>query len=148
MNPIKLPKQPVSVLVLLHDSNGRVLLLERADKPGFWQSVTGSIESGETLYETACREVLEETGITLSNGQLIDRKESRLYEIYAHWRHRYAPGITHNTEHWFSACIAPDTSIKLSKEHLNWCWLNAQEAAEKVFSPSDESVILVKKDGL
>ena len=132
MNPIKLPKQPVSVLVLLHDSNGRVLLLERADKPGFWQSVTGSIESGETLYETACREVLEETGITLSNGQLIDRKESRLYEIYAHWRHRYAPGITHNTEHWFSACIAPDTSIKLSKEHLNWCWLNAQEKEKKV----------------
>ena len=145
MNPIKLPKQPVSVLVLLHDSNGRVLLLERADKPGFWQSVTGSIESGETLYETACREVLEETGITLSNGQLIDRKESRLYEIYAHWRHRYAPGITHNTEHWFSACIAPDTSIKLSKEHLNWCWLNAQEAAEKVFSPSNKEAILSLK---
>ena len=145
MNPIKLPKQPVSVLVLLHDSNGRVLLLERADKPGFWQSVTGSIESGETLYETACREVLEETGITLSNGQLIDRKESRLYEIYAHWRHRYAPGITHNTEHWFSACIAPDTSIKLSKEHLNWCWLNAQEKEKKVFSPSNKEAILSLK---
>ena len=88
MSAAKPLKQPVSVLVVLHDGNGNILLIERADRAGFWQSVTGSIEAGETLSQTALREVQEETGITLSDGQLHDWQQSRQYEIYPHWRHR------------------------------------------------------------
>lgn len=142
MSAAKPLKQPVSVLVVLHDGNGNILLIERADRAGFWQSVTGSIEAGETLSQTALREVQEETGITLSDGQLHDWQQSRQYEIYPHWRHRYPPGITRNTEHVFSARIAPDTSIKLSKEHTAFCWLERTDAAEKVFSPSNRQAIL------
>ena len=142
MSAAKPWKQPVSVLVVLHDGNGNILLIERADRAGFWQSVTGSIEAGETLAQTARREVQEETGITLSDGQLHDWQQSRQYEIYPHWRHRYPPGITRNTEHVFSARIAPDTSIKLSKEHTAFCWLERTDAAEKVFSPSNRQAIL------
>ena len=142
MSAAKPLKQPVSVLVVLHDGNGYILLIERADRAGFWQSVTGSIEAGETLSQTALREVQEETGITLSDGQLHDWQQSRQYEIYPHWRHRYPPGITRNTEHVFSARIAPDTSIKLSKEHTAFCWLERTDAAEKVFSPSNRQAIL------
>lgn len=142
MSAVKPLKQPVSVLVVLHDGNGNILLIERADRAGFWQSVTGSIEAGETLSQTALREVQEETGITLSDGQLHDWQQSRQYEIYPHWRHRYPPGITRNTEHVFSARIAPDTSIKLSKEHTAFCWLERTDAAEKVFSPSNRQAIL------
>ena len=142
MSAAKPWKQPVSVLVVLHDGNGNILLIERADRAGFWQSVTGSIEAGETLAQTALREVQEETGITLSDGQLHDWQQSRQYEIYPHWRHRYPPGITRNTEHVFSARIAPDTSIKLSKEHTAFCWLERTDAAEKVFSPSNRQAIL------
>ena len=142
MSAAKPLKQPVSVLVVLHDGNGNILLIERADRAGFWQSVTGSIEAGETLAQTARREVQEETGITLSDGQLHDWQQSRQYEIYPHWRHRYPPGITRNTEHVFSARIAPDTSIKLSKEHTAYCWLERTDAAEKVFSPSNRQAIL------
>ena len=142
MSAAKPLKQPVSVLVVLHDGNGNILLIERADRAGFWQSVTGSIEAGETLAQTALREVQEETGITLSDGQLHDWQQSRQYEIYPHWRHRYPPGITRNTEHVFSARIAPDTSIKLSKEHTAFCWLERTDAAEKVFSPSNRQAIL------
>ncbi|MBP6393270.1 MAG: dihydroneopterin triphosphate diphosphatase [Neisseria sp.] len=142
MSAAKPLKQPVSVLVVLHDGNGNILLIERADRAGFWQSVTGSIEAGETLAQTARREVQEETGITLSDGQLHDWQQSRQYEIYPHWRHRYPPGITRNTEHVFSARIAPDTSIKLSKEHTAFCWLERTDAAEKVFSPSNRQAIL------
>ena len=142
MSAAKPWKQPVSVLVVLHDGNGNILLIERADRAGFWQSVTGSIEAGETLSQTALREVQEETGITLSDGQLHDWQQSRQYEIYPHWRHRYPPGITRNTEHVFSARIAPDTSIKLSKEHTAFCWLERTDAAEKVFSPSNRQAIL------
>ena len=142
MSAAKPLKQPVSVLVVLHDGNGNILLIERADRAGFWQSVTGSIEAGETLAQTARREVQEETGITLSDGQLHDWQQSRQYESYPHWRHRYPPGITRNTEHVFSARIAPDTSIKLSKEHTAFCWLERTDAAEKVFSPSNRQAIL------
>ena len=142
MSAVKPLKQPVSVLVVLHDGNGNILLIERADRAGFWQSVTGSIEAGETLAQTARREVQEETGITLSDGQLHDWQQSRQYEIYPHWRHRYPPGITRNTEHVFSARIAPDTAIRLSKEHTAFCWLERTDAAEKVFSPSNRQAIL------
>ena len=142
MSAAKPLKQPVSVLVVLHDGNGNILLIERADRAGFWQSVTGSIEAGETLSQTALREVQEETGITLSDGQLHDWQQSRQYEIYPHWRHRYPPGITRNTEHVFSARIAPDTAIRLSKEHTAFCWLERTDAAEKVFSPSNRQAIL------
>lgn len=142
MSAAKTLKQPVSVLVVLHDGNGNILLIERADRAGFWQSVTGSIEAGETLSQTALREVQEETGITLSDGQLHDWQQSRQYEIYPHWRHRYPPGITRNTEHVFSARIAPDTVIMLSKEHTAFCWLERTDAAEKVFSPSNRQAIL------
>ena len=142
MSAAKPWKQPVSVLVVLHDGNGNILLIERADRAGFWQSVTGSIEAGETLAQTALREVQEETGIALSKGQLHDWQQSRQYEIYPHWRHRYPPGITRNTEHVFSARISPDTAIRLSKEHTAFCWLERTDAAEKVFSPSNRQAIL------
>lgn len=135
-------KQPISVLVLLHDNQGNVLLLQRADKSDFWQSVTGSLESHETPFQAALREVAEETGIQLQPEQLRDWQYSLEYEIYPHWRHRYAAGITHNREHWFSAQIDPHAAIKLSfHEHLSQQWLPASLAAQKVFSPSNRAII-------
>ncbi|UOO80805.1 dihydroneopterin triphosphate diphosphatase [Uruburuella testudinis] len=135
-------KQPVSVLVVLHDGTGNILLIERADRPNFWQSVTGSIEAGETLAATARREVAEETGIRLAENQLHNWQQSRQYEIYLHWRHRYPPGITQNTEHIFSACIRRDTPVRLSAEHTRYQWLAAAAAADLVFSPSNRQAIL------
>lgn len=134
-------KRPVSVLVVLHDGCGRVLLLERADRTGFWQSVTGSLEAGETPAQTALREVAEETGIVLDTAALCDWQHSTVYEIYPHWRHRYPPGVTENTEHTFSARIDPATPIRLA-EHTAYCWLDTAAAAEKVFSPSNREAIL------
>ncbi|NUF08686.1 dihydroneopterin triphosphate diphosphatase [Snodgrassella sp. ESL0324] len=134
-------KQPVSVLVVIYDNNRQILLLERADKPGFWQSVTGSQEPGETIEQTAKRELEEETGIY--SNDILNWQQSSIYEIYPHWRHRYAPGVTHNTEHIFSLCIAAETPILLSpREHLNYIWCSPEQAAEKVFSPSNRSAIL------
>ncbi|KPN70700.1 dihydroneopterin triphosphate diphosphatase [Neisseria sp. 83E34] len=141
MNQAKPLKQPISVLVVLHDGTGQVLLLERADNAGFWQSVTGSIETGESLSETALREVWEETGIRLNAEDLNDWQESTVYEIYPHWRWRYPEGVTHNTEHIFSAVIAKSSKITLA-EHVSYRWLPAEEAAELVFSPSNRLAIL------
>ncbi len=137
-------KIPVSTLVVVHTPDLDVLLIERADRPGFWQSVTGSQDPGETLAETAAREVGEETGIVAGPADLRDWQVSNVYEIFPIWRHRYAPGVTHNTEHVFSLCVPAGTPIRLAAdEHLAWRWLPFAAAAEEVFSWSNRQAILM-----
>lgn len=128
-------KQPVSVLVLIHTPALEVLLLERADKPGYWQSVTGSREDEESLRETAIREVQEETGLVAEQYNLVDWQLSNKYEIFMHWRHRYAPGITHNIEHVFGLELPTAIPVTLApNEHLNYEWVDWRQAATRVFS--------------
>ena len=129
-------KQPVSVLVVIYTADLEVLLLERADHPGYWQSVTGSCEPGETLHDTALREVREETGLDASQYALGDWRKQNDYENYPHWRHRYSPGITRNTEHVFGLQLPHPVAVQLAPyEHLNFQWLAGQGAGEKDFSP-------------
>lgn len=162
-------KIPLSVLVVIHTQDLQVLLLERADKPGFWQSVTGSVDAeNEPLVQTCVREVREETGIVIGSslqspqpslqpspvatgegvGQvplnnLTDWQLENIYEIYPVWRHRYAPGVTHNTEHVFGLRVPRDVRITLSpREHLRYEWLPLHEAADKCFSPSNAEAII------
>jgi dihydroneopterin triphosphate diphosphatase len=135
-------KIPVSVLVLVHTADLDVLLLERADRPGFWQSVTGSQDAGESLLETARRELAEETGIEAAQDELIDWHLQNRYEIYAHWRHRYAPGVTHNIEHVFALALPQRREVRLApREHLAQRWLPWREAADLVFSWSNAEAI-------
>ncbi len=136
--PFKIPR---SVLVVIHTPDLEVLLIERADKPGAWQSVTGSLDAeDEVLADTARREVLEETGI--QGGQLQNWQQENLYEIYPVWRHRYAPGVTQNREHVFSLLVDGCVAVTLSpREHLSHVWLPWAAAAERCFSPSNAQAI-------
>lgn len=137
-------KQPVSVLVLIHTRSLDVLLLERVAHPGYWQSVTGSREGRESLVETACREIREETGITAEPGQLQNWKLSNTYEIFPEWRNRYPEGITHNQEHVFSLQLDEATQISIAPdEHRAWQWANWRTAAEYCFSWSNRDAILM-----
>ncbi len=140
-------KIPISVLVVIYKSNGAVLLIERADKSGFWQSVTGSVDfADEDLRVAAAREVLEETGIDIQSlpvDSLRDMHHHIEYEIYPQWRIRYAPGVTRNTEHWFSLLVPNDTQVQLApREHVSYQWLPFTDAAKKCFSPSNGAAIL------
>ena len=138
-------KIPESVLVVIYTPQWDVLLIERVDQAGFWQSVTGSRDTtGEALVQTALREVLEETGITPKAGQLSDWGVENIYEIYPVWRHRYAPGVTHNTEHVFGLCLTAPCAVTLSpREHTASQWLPYREAADACFSPSNAEAILM-----
>lgn len=136
-------KLPVSALVVIYTSTLDVLLLERADHPGYWQSVTGSQDEGETMRETAVRETYEETGLDAGLYKLTDWQAQNVYEIYPKWQHRYPPGITHNTEHVFGLELPGKLPVQLSpREHLSYKWLPWQQAAAEVFSPSNRAAIL------
>lgn len=136
-------KIPVSVLVVVHTPAQDVLLLERADRPGFWQSVTGSQDDeSEALRDTAAREVREETGLDAARYELADWHRQNRYEIYLRWRGRYAPGVTHNTEHVFGLLVPEKVDVTLEpREHLRYEWLPWREAAERVFSWSNAEAI-------
>ena len=136
-------KQPISTLVVIYTSTLEVLLLDRADHPGYWQSVTGSRDDDESLIHTAARETFEETGLDADRYKLTDWRFQNEYEIYPVWRHRYAPGITQNTEHVFGLELPEIQAVKISpREHLSYIWLPWQAAAEKVFSPTNRAMIL------
>jgi len=140
-------KTPVSVLVVIFSADGQVLLMERADAPGLWQSVTGSQDLGETLAQTAIREVREETGLDASQFALTDWGIETRYEIYERWRHRYAPGVTHNTEHVFGLCLPSALPVTLApREHLQYRWLPRDAAATACFSPSNAAAIRLLPD--
>lgn len=137
-------KIPLSVLVVIHTRALDVLLLERADHPGFWQSVTGSVDhAGESLSETAVREVMEETGIDARLHRLTDWRSQNAYDIYPQWLWRYAPGVTRNVEHVFGLEVEAPVPVTLApREHVAHCWLPFRDAAEKCFSPSNAAAIL------
>jgi dihydroneopterin triphosphate diphosphatase len=128
-------KTPISALVLIHTPDLQVLMMERADKAGFWQSVTGSVEGNETPLQAAIREVFEETGLDATQYNLQDWQTSNVYEIYPHWRHRYAPGVVENREHLFGLELPTKLPIKLAAdEHVRYEWVDWREAAKRVFS--------------
>ena len=140
--PFKIPE---SVLVVIHTPALDVLLIERADNPGFWQSVTGSKDSLQEDFQlTAQREVFEETGISAPANQFMDWLVSNIYDIYPAWQHRYRPGVTRNTEHVFSLCVPAGALITLSPtEHTAFQWLPYRSAADACYSPSNAEAILM-----
>jgi dATP pyrophosphohydrolase len=143
--PFKIPQ---SVLVVIHTPQLDVLLINRADATEFWQSVTGAKDSEDESFEaTAIREVLEETGIDCAAGTLADWGLQNVYDIYPRWQHRYAPGVTRNTEHVFGLTVPEGTAVTLNpREHTAYRWLPWREAADACFSPSNAEAILMLPD--
>ncbi len=135
-------KLPLSVLVVIHTVELEVLLIERADRPGFWQSVTGSLHEGESCAQTARREVAEETGIDASRYPLVDWRVQNRFEIFRRWGSRYAPGTTHNVERVFGLTLPQRVPVVLApREHLRYQWLPWAEAARVVFSWSNADAL-------
>lgn len=135
-------KNPFSSLIIIHTKNMEILLLHRQDKKNYWQSVTGSIEDNESSLDAAKRELLEETGIDHNSYPIIDWKFSQQYEIYEHWRYRYRPSVTKNTEHVFSVEVPKNINIKIApREHREFKWVNIEDAIKKVFSSSNADAL-------
>ena len=137
-------REPYSVLVVIQNSNHEFLVLQRADDPTFWQSVTGGIEPNESAFACAQREVLEETGIDCATLRLtmIDLNLTHQYEIRPQWRHRYKPEHTVNTEHAFYLRVPANQPVVLHPdEHLAFKWLNYKETLSILWSESNRAVV-------
>ncbi len=143
-------KIPLSVLVVIHTPALEVLLIERTPTPGFWQSVTGSLDAEDEPFEVAAaREVMEETGLDANapGHVLTDWGLQNTYEIYPEWQHRYAPGVWQNTERVFGLCIPAPVPVTLSpREHRDQVWLPWREAALACASPSNAEACLMLPD--
>jgi dihydroneopterin triphosphate diphosphatase len=140
---VQLRKIPESVLVVLYTSALDVLLIERADHPGFWQSVTGSKATPDEPLRAVCvREIAEETGLSVTPEQLVDWQIAHRFAIYEQWRHRYAEGVTHNTEHVFGLCLPQRFEPRLNPlEHTRHQWLPWCAAADACFSWTNAEAI-------
>ena len=135
-------KIPVSILVIIYTKDMEILLLHRKDKKNFWQSVTGSIEEGESPVNAAKRELLEETGIDHQEFLLLDWKFSQQYEIFPHWRYRYEPNVTHNIEHVFSVELPEKIIVNLEpSEHIEYKWVHLHNAIKEVFSGTNADAL-------
>ena len=136
-------KRPVSILVVIYaEDTKRVLMLQRRDDPDFWQSVTGSVEEGETASQAAAREVKEEVSVDIfaERLNLMDCQRTVEFEIFSHLRHRYAPGVMRNTESWFCLALPHEREIVFT-EHLTYRWVDAADAAALTKSWSNRQAI-------
>jgi dATP pyrophosphohydrolase len=133
-------RRPESVLIVIYTDGGEFLLLERRRPPGFWQSVTGSLEWGEFADKAARREVVEETGIR--QGVLVNLQWTQVYDILPAFGKVYAPGITRNLEHAFSLRLAQRVPVALSdSEHVRFQWVSGSDAVDTVSSSTNRAVI-------
>jgi dATP pyrophosphohydrolase len=133
-------RRPESVLIVIYTAAGEFLLLERRKPPGFWQSVTGSLEWGETADACARRELIEETGIT--QGVLVNLQWTKVYDVLPAFGKNYAPGVTRNLEHAFALKLRERASVTLSEsEHVQYRWLTAAQAIALASSSTNRAVI-------
>ena len=136
-------KNNQSVLVVIYaKSSNRVLMLQRQDDSTFWQSVTGTLEANETPRATAIREVWEEVGLKIEENStaLFDCKESIEFEIFPHFRYKYAPNVTHCREYWFLLAMEQEFELVLS-EHLAYQWVSPEKAIQMTKSSNNAEAI-------
>ena len=94
------------------------LMLKRSENeiyPGLWQMVSGKIRKGEKAYETALREIKEETGLTPKKFWTAPNVNSF-----------YDPGKDYiSILPVFAALVDSKSKVKISNEHSEFKWVKS-----------------------
>jgi lipoyl(octanoyl) transferase len=127
------------VKVVIHDGDRFLLLHRRAERGGFWQPITGTLEEHESPHATARREIVEETGHS-AEPMPLDLTQSFLIES-AYLASRYpAPIIA--SEVVFRAELDSALPIEIDPlEHDDWGWFPVAEALERIQWTDDREAI-------
>ncbi|MBV2091307.1 MAG: dihydroneopterin triphosphate diphosphatase [Candidatus Thiodiazotropha sp. (ex Ctena orbiculata)] len=134
-------KRPESVLVVVYTQAGLVLMMRRVRPKHFWQSVTGSLEWGESVAQAARRELYEETGI-LAGNRLVDLRQQVSFPILPAWRTRYAASAHTNKEHWFALQLPSRRLPRLqAAEHSEYRWVSSDQALRMASSWTNRNAI-------
>ena len=129
-------KEAISSGVILFNDNGNVRLYLLLNYPtGHWDFIKGGMEDGENPRQTSIREAKEETGIT--DIEFIDGYEEKIEYFFRANNHDIHKKVI------FFLAKTNSINVKLSHEHLNFIWLDYENALKKL--TYDNAVNLLKK---
>ncbi len=129
----------VSTLIEAHivrvvESELEFLLLKRAANelyPNIWQMVTGSIDKNEKAYQTALREIKEETGLFPKQFWIVPNVNS----FYSSTKDEICMLPV------FAALVNENCKVQISDEHSDFKWLNKEEAKKLLAWPGQRNSV-------
>jgi 8-oxo-dGTP pyrophosphatase MutT (NUDIX family) len=108
-----------------------VLAVQRcAELGGYWHTIAGGIEPGESPEEAARRELAEETGLRVETVGAAFVNRHPLDQEPPESRARFAPGITEVPVHAYLVDVPDDWEPELDWEHDEYRWCRAESAAD------------------
>ncbi|MDB6182680.1 RNA pyrophosphohydrolase [Paracoccus fistulariae] len=135
--PGGLPYRACAGVVLIND-DGRVFAGQRIEMPGAWQMPQGGIDKGETPKQAALRELVEETGVTPDQVDLLGETPDWLYYdlpdemVGKIWKGKYGG----QRQKWFLMRFkGEDRDIRIETEHPEfdkWCWIKADDLLDNI----------------
>jgi dATP pyrophosphohydrolase len=115
---MRLPLEVQAVIFRLKPTLEFLILHRVPEKGGFWQNLSGGVEEGESLLNALKRELKEEVGI--------DKQIKRIIEDVYFYEWEQAD---QKIKEWvFAVEVYPNTEVKLSEEHDEYRWCDAEEA--------------------
>ena len=113
-------------------------MLRRSERQGgYWHSVAGALEEGETYAQAAARELLEETRLA---GTPVDLRRRLVYTAES-WEGHYDPGVPEIAVECFVVEAPAGWEPELDWEHDDYRWCSREEAAGLLYWPEPREVL-------
>ncbi len=123
--------------IALFNNQGKVFVGERIDTPGAWQMPQGGVDPGETIEQTALRELGEEVGT--NKASILEIAETKVrYDLPEHLALKFWNGQYRGQEQtWVAAKFTGnDDDIDINAfeppEFSDWKWVDLPETIDLI----------------